>query len=558
MLLNKHKPFFIGLLLLIIPYFLWFIQGENSYVLIHDNLDQQFTNLVLLSDSCSQNSFDLSAQIPNVMNGIPRYTLGSCLNYSVLLFNIFSPFNAYILNSLLVHLIGYIGLYHLLKHRFMLKTSVSVVVSFLFSVLSYYHLILGIAISGQAILLFSFINFKERQQSLYDWFIIALFPFFSSMIFTLPYFLPVLLIMPAIRKSKKYKFNHRYYFALLLLIVISLLIEYQLLYGLLIDSFQSHRVEMNRYMIEGFPSITNSFRTLIKNLLWTRYHSGKFLTLPIILSFLLLKLAKNNISKIAVKILLLILSISTLVSLYYHLYSFLQNFTLIKIVNIDRFTFLMPLMWMIVLAYVLDALDLKKVFGKLLFAIIVSIQLFCIIIFNKEFVFNVKLLVNQPIFEPTYQQFFATDIFNDVHNYLENENHFNVISIGLFPSIAQFNNFKTLDSYNNNYSLHYKKQFREIIHPELEKDKELRNYYDYWGNRVYIFSSEIERKFLINKYSTLSISNLELNVEQLNQMNVKYIFSSVPIHNYQKLNFEFINSFSTEKSYWRVYLYRLK
>lgn len=44
--------------------------------------------------------------------------------------------------------------------------------------------------------------------------------------------------------------------------------------------------------------------------------------------------------------------------------------------------------------------------------------------------------------------------------------------------------FYTVDGYSNNYPLEYKHRFREVIAAELEKNEEVRVYFDLWETGV--------------------------------------------------------------------------
>ena len=68
-----------------------------------------------------------------------------------------------------------------------------------------------------------------------------------------------------------------------------------------------------------------------------------------------------------------------------------------------------------------------------------------------------------------------------------------VISIGLDPLIAVANDIPVVDGYHNLYPLSYKKKFRKIIKQELQYNQGLKNYFDNWGNRVYVFYNNQEK-----------------------------------------------------------------
>jgi hypothetical protein len=67
------------------------------------------------------------------------------------------------------------------------------------------------------------------------------------------------------------------------------------------------------------------------------------------------------------------------------------------------------------------------------------------------------------------------------------------MSIGLDPLIAVANDILVIDGYHNLYPLSYKKKFRKIIKQELQYNQGLKNYFDNWGNRVYVFYNNQEK-----------------------------------------------------------------
>ena len=103
---------------------------------------------------------------------------------------------------------------------------------------------------------------------------------------------------------------------------------------------------------------------------------------------------------------------------------------------------------------------------------------------------------------PSFKQFYATAQFQEIEQYIgKPQSSYRVASIGIHPSIAQYNGFYTLDTYNNFYPLAYKHQFRKIIASELDKNPTLKKYFDTWGGRCYIFVSELGKKYEFKKDS---------------------------------------------------------
>jgi hypothetical protein len=552
-----QKIFILGLIIIILPHIVWLHLGENSYVLIHDNLDQHFTNLVLLSNSCNQDMLSPMIKISGIMGGIFRHTLGSCFNFTTLLFSIFQPLYAYILNHLTIHILGYIGMYFLLKKHLALKPIICVAVALIFGFISYYHLILGVAISGQPILLLAFLDLMKKGQW-HDWLVIMLFPFFSTIVFTLPYYLPFLLLIAVVYHVKNKNLNYRYFVALSLFALISVLLDYSLIYGTFFSNIISHRTEMNKFLIQDKPSAESIIASIYDYLLFTRYHAGKISTIPVLFVLSALLFLKKKISKLLQSIVFLIAITIVMLALFPLFYYFLQNFTIVRIFTFDRYFFMMPLLWLVTFAIALNGLSTKKLLEKSIIVVAITIQFFFTLFFNKELINNFKILAQQPIAEPTFQQFFDVTIFNEIKESISTDiTNFNVVSVGMFPSIAQKNGLATLDSYNNNYPLSYKVEFRKIIASELNKDHDLSDYFDHWGSRGYVFSSEIGKNFLNGKSSSLTINNLDLNITQLKLMKAKYIISALPIGNYRQLGLKFVDYYANDDSFWQLYLYKI-
>ena len=139
----------------------------------------------------------------------------------------------------------------------------------------------------------------------------------------------------------------------------------------------------------------------------------------------------------------------------------------------------------------------------------------------------------------------------------EDKNSYRVISLGMSPSIALYNGFYTLDSYENSYPLSYKKDFRELMENEIVKNVKIKNYYDNWGCRCYFFPVETYRSYYFNKNSNKKIKNLNFNTKKFIEMGGKYIFSAVEIVNAEENNIKLEKTFETTNSYWKVYLYKV-
>lgn len=114
----------------------------------------------------------------------------------------------------------------------------------------------------------------------------------------------------------------------------------------------------------------------------------------------------------------------------------------------------------------------------------------------------------------TFDQFYRFDEYQKL-KYLINDKI--TISIGLDPMIAAMNEIKIADGYYTLISKEYKQKFRKIISNELDKNELLKQYFDEWGSRLYVFFNDKQ--------------NILVNFEEAKKLNVSYVISSFEINN---------------------------
>ena len=112
--------------------------------------------------------------------------------------------------------------------------------------------------------------------------------------------------------------------------------------------------------------------------------------------------------------------------------------------------------------------------------------------------------------------------------------------------------------YNSCIALEYKHKFRKIIASELERNEWLKSYFDDWGNRCYLFFSEIPGYFNVEK-DTSWINELQLDTDALQEMGCDYIFSALYIVNAEEIGLEWMDdiTFDTEDSYYQIFIYKV-
>ena len=539
-------------------YFLPFlVLGNNCYITIHDTLDGEFVNAYLLV--ASGKAFTGASTIDNLMNGLPREALPSGLNVTVLLFYLFPPAWAYIVHFMLVHTIAFCGMFLLLRKYIFSDENdylLAGAVSLCFFLVPYYS-IYGLSVAGQPLLAYAFFNIRNGERRWTNYLIVVLFPLWSDLALIAPFAVTILGLVLAYDWVRTRQFNARFFISIVLFAVAYLALQYELIFSILgSNTVASHRTVWNRWTDYHLRS---NLKATVEMLLATQYHSGSYWTVPIILATaaaLVLSIAKKRRSGSLITFSAGIV----LICLEYGFYDWIVRIFGpvlhgLRTFNAGRFYFLLPMLWLILFA--LDLKVIKQVrWGRPILWALIAVQLVGILKFNTEYRNNVKLLAGRHTDEPSFKRFFAADLFSQIDQYIgKPKSSYRVVSIGLFPSVPLFNGFYTLDAYLSSYPLAYKREFRKIDAKELDKDAALRQYFDGWGNRCYLFSSELGVNEMCDRTSHHVLHNLELDTAQLRAMGGQYVISAVDIEDSARLGLKLEHEFTTPDSFWDIYLY---
>ena len=532
------------------------VLGSNSYINIHDTLDGEFVNNYLLATTSGISKDGL---IPNVMNGLPATALPSRFNVTILLFYVFSPAWAYIVNLVLVHLIALGGMFLLLRKHFLTKDEdylLAGAVSVCFFLVPYYSTY-GLSVAGQPLLAYAFLNIRSGEGSRRDYLIVLLFPLWSVIALTLPFIVTMLLAIFIVDCVCTRTFNVPFLLATMMLTAAYIAVQSKLIHSILgANAWVSHRSVWNRWTDLNLHS---NVKRSVQMLFTTQYHTGAFWTLPIIIAAAL-AFASLIASKRDSGVLVFLASAVALICIEFGFFDWLVKWfewmmPRLHAFNGTRFYFLLPLMWMLLLAVSVQELQRYKWSLYAGWALLI-IQSLVLLKFNTEYLNNVRLLAGHKVYEPSFNRFFAQDLFSQIDHYIgKPRESYRVASVGMFPAVPQFNGFYTLDSYQNNYPLSYKLQFRKIIAKELDKDVFLRHYYDDWGNRCYIFSSELGQNAMCYSGAHIVLHHLQLDTQQLRAMGCRYVISAVLIENSAENGLKLEKEFYSPNSFWHIFLY---
>ena len=551
--MTKYNYKLVSLSILLIYVSVFFIFGDNSYILIHDNMDSSLSWYKALIQSGM--IFSQSNEIISSFMSAHRVGFASELDVILWLNYFFEQYTAYAINQVLIRLVAFLGMFSLLNRYIFNEENIrySYFIALLYSILPFWSPG-GLSVAGLPMITYILLNIRGGINTKRDWMGLILFPLYSSFVLSMVFYI-VFAGFVWIYDIYKRTVTTKFTIALFLFGIIYLIINYRLLEGFLFEAdFTPHRVEFFSDGIGLIGALMKSAQLFILG----QYHASSLHI--IFLPFVGVVFLLNIFSKSRDRLLIGLFLLNICISLWYGFYGYegirsIINASGVKLASLSltRFYFLSPFIW-----YILFALSVKWFFAKYglkyKFHIVNTlIGLTVLLLFFKSDFIN-EYRKNGI----TYKQFYSERLFKEVASFIgKKQSEYKVVSIGIHPSISQHNGFHTLDGYLTLYPLEYKHKFRRIIKDELSKNEKLRYYYDNWGSRVYVFIAEIGTNYLRNKNEVYPIT-ISLNTQVLKEMGGEYVFSSYFIVNAQKNNMELLKKFKNKDSAWDIYLYKLK
>ncbi|MFD2923968.1 DUF6044 family protein [Halobacillus naozhouensis] len=543
--------------LLIIAYLLpYFILGEDTHIRVHDNLDSNIVWYKILAES-GQIFAPPGTTLPYTINGLPRSALSSSLELMVWLYVWFEPFTAYTINQTMMRFVAFIGMYGLLRYFFRSRQKSNLIAAgaaLCFAILPFWPSG-ALSIAGLPLALWAFLKIREqgKHTPIAFWVVIGLLPFHSSLILSFVFFLALMGLLWVIDWVRTTRVNRAFFLALVLMSSIYLIKNYLVIVSMFFtEGVTPHREEFNL----GHNSFGDTLSLFSENFLTAHTHDMS-VHLQVILPSVLLAITVAFIKKIRFDYLALAMVANFILSLWYAFW-YWEGMRVIKdasmifnTFNFSRIHFLSPMIWYIAFALALLILWRHVKFGRWVVFSLLVLQLWVLFPLNEETKYS-------RIGTPTFEEFYSQELFTEIKQYIgKDPEDYRVVSVAMHPTIAQYNGLYTLDTYNVTYPLSYKHKIREIIAPELEKNKTLESYFDTWGGRLYMYVAELGKDYFFSKNSNEVIDQLEINTEQLHNMGGDYVLSALPIQNHEKIDLEFEQSFQNKSSPWKIYLYRV-
>lgn len=544
-----------------------YILGTGAHVRVHDQLDSTVVWYKILANS-GKIFAPNSATIPNLMNGVPRVSLGSEFKLWLWLFVWFPPFVAYTINAFLLRFVAFIGMYLLLsKHILKSKQDqfIKAGAALCFALIPYW-LPGCLSVAGLPLAAYIFLNFRKREARVKDWVLLILLPFASSFILTFFFFLAAVGILWLVDWIKSKRSNWPMFSAIAVMTAVYLAKDYRLVLSVLLgQGFVSQRTSFNK----GYATFASTLKNFLTNFTKGQEHvytlqyyviiyvAGFFFLWIILKQILRLRSRKFSLErneKLLVRLIILTACFSMWYGLWYwHGFRVIKNtFPFTKEFNFSRIFFLNPMLWYVIFAICLKLITTKWArFGKPIVVILLAAQILVVFGHNHEIKYRRYHM-------PSWRQFYSPKLFHHIQTYIgKDPSTYRVVSIGIHPSISQYNGFYTLDFYLTLYPLAYKHKFRRIIAPELAKNKTLAHYYDNWGSRCYVFVDELGKNYFYYKSKHKVIDHLDLNMKAFKKMGGQYILSAVKIANAGENHMKLLHVFANNVSVWRIYLYKV-
>lgn len=533
-----------------------FILGEDAHLRVHDNLDSNIAWYKVLHNS-GQWFGKRDAVIPQVIGGLPRDAYGTEFSGLLLLHGLFPSMTAYAISQALTRLIAFLGMFLLLRDQLVPDSGawpIRVFVSLAFALTPFWPSGM-LSTLGHPLALWSFLAIRGKTADWRHWLVLVLVPFYASIVLGFFFFLAAMGILWFRDLIVERKANVSFLCAILLMTGVFLLIEYRLVLSLVLSGEPTSRNEF----ISSRLGLWRCVRLAVKNFVLGHHHVATihtFVILPVLLLVFYLVIGKRGWNKTERRFMTL-LGLNAVLSVWYAFWfhkawqPLKEQISLLNTFNFARFHFLRPLVIYAGFALALSALWRFGRGGKAFVLSALAAQVLLSFAFNEEVLF-------ERLGEPTFREFYAERQFAAIRNRIGlPQDRYRVASIGLHPAIAQYNGFYTLDTYNNFYPLSYKHRFRQIIAKELDKNRKLKQYFDTWGGRCYVFVAELGKKYDYRKTSDKRILNLELDISVFRDMGGRYLFSALPIDNAAENGLRLMEVFDDEASAWRVHVYEV-
>jgi len=567
---NKQHSifFFLGLAAVAVMAVPYLLLGEDAVFNYHDQLDGELIAYILQAKHLFQGDI-----LPEFMGGMSKTALIMPAPGFVVLFLTGHYFAALLSMQMIGSLAGYLGMY-LLAREFQVWEGIAVIAAVLFAYLPFLP-VYGLAQYGIPLLFWCVLQLKSGRHTVVSYLYVACYALTSSLVLVGFGLLGmgVIWLFWLWRRQRERVLS--FLGAWLLLLGIYIVENCRLLGELLGfgDAPVSHKAE---YVLPSAPF----FPTLWQNLTRGGQHSQDY-HLFLLAAVLAVMAAGFVLRKESVRRLQRVVGVCLLWNLFFSFaaafwdsaagVSLRSRMAALRAFQVDRLMWIAPVFWYLafacggMLCRELLLCREKKALGALMSVALGSAALAAgvQILLAGDVKSNIQKLRNPDYGLLSFKDYYAVGVMEQVESCLREsagleQSEYRVVSLGIDPAAALYHGFYCLDGYSNNYSVDYKHSFRRVLAPELERSEYLRGYFDDWGNRCYLFSSECPGYYTIEK-GGFWFQDYRLDAEALKELGGDYLLSAAYIANAEEKGLILVNEepLETEDSYYRIYIYEV-
>lgn len=538
--------------------------GEDAIFTYHDQLDGELIAYILQAKHLFHGDI-----LPEFMGGMSKTALTLPAPGFVLLFLPGHFFAALLSMQMIGSLTGYLGMY-LLAREIGVQEGIAAVTAVLFAYLPFLP-VYGLSQYGIPLLFWSVLQLKKGSHMVVSYLYVACYALTSSLVLVGFGLLGMGLLWLCLLLWKRRERALSFLGAWLLLLGIYVAENSRLLSELAGGDYISHKSE---YVLAAAPF----FSTLWQNLTKGDQHSEDCHL--ILLAAVLVVLAVSFVLREErVRRFWRTAGICLLWNLFFALVAALwdsgagvglrSRMAALGAFQMNRLMWIAPVFWYLAFACAgmvcRELLRYRRVPGALSGAVLgcAALAAGAQILLAGDIKSNVQKLRNPDYGLLSYRDYYAIGVMEQVEERLRDitgleQSEYRVVSLGIDPAAALYHGFYCLDGYSNNYTADYKHSFRRVLAPELERSEYLRQYYDDWGNRCYLFSSECPGYYTIEK-GGFFFQDYRLDAEALRELGGGYLLSAAYIANAQEQGLILRNEepLDTEDSYYRIYIYEV-
>jgi len=327
-------------------------------------------------------------------------------------------------------------------------------------------------------------------------------------------------------------------------------------------------------------SVGDCVKKFLKNLVLLdniQYHSGiwslRYVALPLAwIFFFLFNVEKKNLGvsrqfSLVYNLIMCAISLNALAAAFDKCAFIRQFIPFLSGFGFERFVWLSPFFIIFAFAMILQYLE-EKHFNYTAIVLVLSVALMIVVdpqtkgtssdfnVLHNNFVAYV--LNGRNGIQARWDEYYNQKLFETITEEIEYDGEWSV-AYGLEPCILQYNQIRTLDGYYSNYPIEYKEKWEEMIAPVLEINSYAQYYWNISnGQRAYIYGICWTNPDYYIDYDNVTDKRMLINVDILNQLGAKYVFSRVEIENYSELGFRYLGTWKDDKEFYKISVYEVE